>query len=84
MTDTYNSLDLIFLDFRTICVLTVLMKFSALLTLTGQLHALVTKNMKLPFCKSKLGMQSLKNIGLSAWNKLVNDINNAVNVNKSL
>ena len=40
--------------------------------------------MKLPFCKSKLGMQSLLNIGLSAWNKLVNDINNAANVNKLL
>ena len=37
--------------------------------------------LKLPFRKSKLGMQSLSHIEPSSWNKLANNIKTAPSVN---
>ena len=39
------------------------------------------KKLKLPFRKSKLGMQSLSYVGPSAWNKLPNNFKTATSVN---
>ena len=39
------------------------------------------KKLKLPSCKSKLGMQSLSYVGPSTWNKLPNNLKTAVSVN---
>ena len=39
------------------------------------------KKLKLPFRKSKLGMQSLLYLGPSTWNKLPNNLNTATTVN---
>ena len=39
------------------------------------------KKLKLPFCKSKLGMQSLSYVGPSTWNKLPNNLKTATSVN---
>ena len=39
------------------------------------------KNLKLPFLKSKLEMQSLPYVGSSTWNKLLNNLKTATNVN---
>ena len=39
------------------------------------------KKLKLPFRKSKLGMQSLSYVGLSTWNKLPNNRKTATSVN---
>ena len=39
------------------------------------------KKLKLPFHKSKLGMQSLSYIGPSTWNKLPNNLKIATNIN---
>ena len=39
------------------------------------------KKLKLPFRKSKLGMQSLSYVGPSTWNKLPNNLKTATSVN---
>ena len=39
------------------------------------------KKLKLPFRKSKLGMQSLSYVGPSTWNKLPNNLKIATNLN---
>ena len=39
------------------------------------------KKLKLPSCKSKLGMQSLSYVGPSTWNKLPNNLKTATSVN---
>ena len=39
------------------------------------------KKLKLPFCKLKLGMQSLSYVGPSIWNKLSNNLKTATSVN---
>ena len=39
------------------------------------------KKLKLPFCKSKLGMQSLSYVGPSTWNKLSDNIKTTTSVN---
>ena len=39
------------------------------------------KNLKLTFCKSKLGMQSLSYVGPSTWNKLRTNLKDATIVN---
>ena len=39
------------------------------------------KKFKLPFRKSKLGMQSLSCVGPSTWNKLANDLKTSTSVN---
>ena len=80
MIDTYNLLFLIFLNFTIISVLTTSMKFSAWLTIMEQLRC-CNKILKLPFCKSKLGMQSLPYLGPSTWNKLPNNLKTATSVN---
>ena len=38
------------------------------------------KKLKLSFCKSKLGMQSLSYVGPSTWNKLPNNLKTATRV----
>ena len=37
--------------------------------------------LKLPFCMSKLGMQSLLYVGPSTWNKSPNNLKNATSIN---
>ena len=39
------------------------------------------KKLKLPFRKSKLGMQSLSYVGPSTWNKLPNNLKTTISVN---
>ena len=39
------------------------------------------KKLKLPFWKSKLGIQILSYVGLSNWNKLHNNLKTATSVN---
>ena len=39
------------------------------------------KKMKLPFLKTKLGMQSLSYIGPSTWNKFPNNLKTATSIN---
>ena len=39
------------------------------------------KKLKLPFCKSKLGMQSLSDVGPSTWNKLSSNFKTATSLN---
>ena len=39
------------------------------------------KKLKLPFRKTKLGMQSLSYVGPSTWNKLLNNLKTATSVN---
>ena len=47
----------------------------------GVVTCCFNKKMKLPFCKSKLGIQSLLYVGPSTWNKLPNNFKTATSVN---
>ena len=47
----------------------------------GTLTRSCSKKVKLPFRKSKLGMQSLSYVGPSTWNKLPNNLKTATIVN---
>ena len=84
MIDTYNSLFLIFLNFTIISVLTTY--FNKVFCPiddngVGTGTRCCNKKFKLPFRKSKLGMQSLSYVGPSTWNKLPNNLKTATSVN---
>ena len=52
--------------------MTILIKFSALLTIMVQPHS-CNKKLRLTFCKSKSEMQGLSYVGPNTWNKLPNN-----------
>ena len=68
----------IFSSFTIISVLTTSVKFSVLLTIAT--HC-CNKKLKLPFCKTKLGMQGLSYVGPSTWKKLPINLKIATSVN---
>ena len=71
MIYTYNSLFLIFLNVKFFCTVDNY----------GVATRSCNKKLKLPFHKSKLGMQSLSYVGPSAWNKLCNNLKTTTSVN---
>ena len=78
MIDTYNLLFLIFLNFIIITILHCPDYFSEVFCPVddnGVATNCCNKKSKLPFCNSKLGMQSLLYVGFSTCNKLPNNLN---------
>ena len=73
MIDTCNSLSPIFLNFKTINALTI--------GENGVITHSSNKKLKLPFRKTKLGIQSLSNVGPNTWNSLPNNLKSATSVN---
>ena len=80
MIDTYNSLFDIFEFYNNQCP-DYFNKVFCPVDDYGVATRSCNKRLKLPFCYSKLGMQSLSDIGRSTWNKLPNNLKTANNIN---
>ena len=81
MMDTYNSFQFIAFDISKFqndqC-------FDELLCSIGEngvIKRSSNKRLKLPFPKTKLGIQSLSYVGPNTWNSLSNNLKSATNVN---
>ena len=83
MIDTCNSLSPIFLNFKTINLLTIYY-FNEIFCPVGE-NGVITrssnKKLKLPFRKTKLGIQSLSYVGPNTWNSLRYNLKSPTSVN---
>ena len=74
MIDAYNSLFLIFLKFYNNQCPDYFNEVFCPVDDNGVATRYCDKKLKLPFRKSKLGMQSLSYVGPSTWNNLPNNL----------
>ena len=81
MIDAYNSLFLIFLKFYNNQCPDYFNEVFCPVDDNGVATRYCDKKLKLPFRKSKLGMQSLSYVGPSTWNNLPNNLKTATSVN---
>ena len=87
MISTCSSFSPIFSNFKTINVIIILMNFSVLLVKMVQLRVLPiitgssNKKLKLPFRKTKLGIQSLFFVGPNTWSTLPDNLKSVTSVN---
>ena len=80
MMDTWEFLSPIFFDLKMINVLTILRNFYPVVE-NGVVTCSSNNKLKLPFRKTKLGIQVLSYLGPHAWNSLPDNLKSATSVN---
>ena len=81
MIDTCNSLSPIFLNFKTIKCPDYFNEIFSRVGENGVITRSSNKKLKLPFRKTKLGIQSLSYMGPNTWNSLPSNLKSATSVN---